>query len=96
MKQIIKVESFITMYFKDSWAKNSKHFENRSDLIVKEVAYDMAKGYSWSKGDYVKFKQISYQYFDFEKQEWVVLPNPTQPKIEEISFSEEEGVNDNE
>ena len=91
MSKIIKVESFKTMYFKD-WDESRKSFENRTDLKeVEEINYTVAKGYC------VKFKQISYQIWDNVNNKWVVLPNPTQPKIEGISFNEsDEGANNNE
>ena len=91
MKQIIKVESFKTMYFKD-WDESRKSFENRTDLKeIEEINYTVAKGYC------VTIKQVSYQMWDDENEKWVVLPNPKQPKMEGISINdEEEGVNSDE
>ena len=88
MKQIIKVESYVEhkiILEKD----NNKQLENRTDLVIHGIA-------ATEQNLFYIVKQISYQYFDFEKNEWVVLPNPTQPLIKGISFNEKEGVSDNE
>lgn len=87
MKQIIKVESHIE--HKPSLEDNyNKLLEGRTDLMIHGITID--------DGMLIYLvKQISYQYFDFDKNEWVVLLNPQQPKIKGISFNEkeEEGVN---
>ena len=88
MKQIIKVESYVGHKI-NLGEDNNKQLENRTDLVVHGIA-------ATEEALFYIVKQISYQYFDFEKNEWVVLPNPTQPKIEGISFNEEEGVNSDE
>ena len=80
MKQIIKVESFVD----DACGIDSdvrKLIKGKANFMIQEV----------SMGDNVVcviIKQISYQYFDFEKNEWVVLPTPTQPKIEGVNSDE--------
>ena len=89
MKQIIKVESFVD----DAMGIDQdvrKLLKGRTDFMIQEV----------SMGDDVVcviIKQISYQMWDDKNEKWVILPNPTQPKIEGISINdEEEGVNSDE
>lgn len=82
MKQIIKVESFIN--HKASLEEDGlKFFENRTDINIIGIT---ASDY----GLYYIIKQTSYQYYDFDKNEWVVLPNPEQPKIKGISVNDKE------
>ena len=88
MKQIIKVESFVD----DAMGIDQdvrKLLKGRTDFMIQEV----------SMGDDVVcviIKQISYQMWDDVNSKWVILPNPTQPKIEGVSFNEDEGVNSDE
>ena len=87
--QIIKVESYVE--HKISLEEdNNKQLENRTDLVISGIA-------ATEGALFYIVKQISYQYFDFVNNKWVVLPNPQQPKIEGVSFNdEEEGVNSDE
>ena len=74
MKQIIKVESYFPI--KELIEKyniyDKEFFYNRTDL-------ELVRGDYWDND--MICKQTSFQYYDFNKGEWVVLPNPKQPKI---------------
>ena len=78
--QIIKVESYVE--HKISLEEdNNKQLENRTDLVISGIT-------ATEENLFYIVKQISYQYFDFENNKWVVLPNPKQPKIEGVNSDE--------
>ncbi len=78
MKQIFKIKTF--MGFSEDYSY-SKEYEGESNFEIESFV-------NWQEGLLFAIYEISYQYFDFENNKWVVLPNPQQPKIE--------GVNNNE
>lgn len=78
MKQIFKIKTFIS--FSEDYL-DSREYEGDSNFEIESFV-------NWQEGLLFAIYEISYQHFDFEKNEWVVLPNPTQPKIEGVTDNE--------
>lgn len=70
MKQIFKIKTFIE--YKEGYG-SSTEYEG-------DINYEVECINNW-EGILFALYRVSYQYYDSDKGEWVVLPNPEQPKL---------------
>lgn len=70
MKNIFKIKTFIGY---NEGYESSCNYEG-------DINYEVEGITNW-EGILFALYRVSYQYYDSDKGEWVVLPNPEQPKI---------------